>query len=426
MTKLTKQSGIWALYDFANSFAIVVFGIYFSQWLVIDHHASDLKYNLIFVFSSFLLLITAPILGVIVDKGRTKLPALRIVTAYSFVSLLFLSLLAQVAPPTTVVLDLVLALAVIAQYFFQLSYVFYNPLLKELGDTTEQAQISGVGEAAAGLGQLAGLLVTLPFATGVIYLIGHHDESQVFLPTALFFLCLALPMVLFFKEKSQPSKAPVKVDVLEEWHNIYQHFLDLRKHPGVLRFLLAFFFFNDAILTAGHNFPIYVQRIFHVDEQMKVILIGAIVIASAVGALTAGWLAKYVGEKKLMLAILACWAVFLPVTALQQELPEFIVCMSVVGLLLGSSAAIARAVMAYLSPPEEATHIFSYYAMTSRLASFLGPVSWGLITYSLRHYGLVRYQVALAAMTVFVIIGFLLVRGVPGEEEIVPQVRARA
>jgi UMF1 family MFS transporter len=318
MTAKAKRATIWALYNYAGAFAAAVFAIYFSQWLVIDNHVSDFKFNMIFVVSSFLLLITAPLFGVLVDKVRVKMPALRLVTVFSFLSLLAVGLLAQFAPANAHIINLVIAFLIIGQYFYQLSFVFYDPLLKELGEETEQAKISGYGEGAAWFGQLSGLIVTLPLATGAIYLLGHRDESQVFIPTALVFLLLVLPMLLFFKEKSKRSKT-VTLNIKEEIRNIVEHFLELKRYPGVHRFLLAFFFFNDAILTAGHNFPIYVERVFHADNQTKVILLGSILVAAAIGAVFSGYIAYRVGEKRLLLLLLASWVVILPITALQTE-----------------------------------------------------------------------------------------------------------
>jgi MFS-type transporter involved in bile tolerance (Atg22 family) len=131
---------------------------------------------------------------------------------------------------------------------------------------------------------------------------------------------------------------------------------------------------------------------------------------AAVGAITGGWIASRTGEKKLLVILLSIWVVILPLTALQRTIPFFVVCMVVVGLLSGATAVISRSYMVRLAPPREITHAFSYYAMAERLASFLGPLAWGILTYSFVSQGVVRYQIALAGMAIFVVIGLLLVR----------------
>lgn len=159
MTRLSRNLFAWVSYDFANAFAVIVFGLYFSEWLVVRQHVSDLAFNLIFVLSSLLLVLTAPVAGVITDKIRVKLPSLKIVTVYSFLSLLLVGLLAVLAPPTPLVIRLVIVLLILGHFCYQFSYVFYNPMLKDLGPEEEQPRISAIGQASAGLGQIAGLLI---------------------------------------------------------------------------------------------------------------------------------------------------------------------------------------------------------------------------------------------------------------------------
>lgn len=407
---------LWALYDFASSFALAVFGIYFSQWLVVDHKVSDLKFNFIFIGSSLLLLLTAPVFGVIVDKVKVKMPSLRLATFYTIVSLLGVGLLAQFARASSLTINLVITLLLLGQYFYQLSYVFYNPLLKELGPEEERAKISGYGQAAAGIGQIAGLIITLPLATGAVYLAGHRDESQVFLPTAIIFALLSLPMLMWFKEDARPPEA-LSVNIKAELKGIIAKFINLKKYRGIHRFFLAFFLFNDAVLTAVHNLPIYIQQIFVIDNQTKTLMLGAIVVAGAVGAFFSGWVARLMGEKKLLLSLMAAWAVLLPLAALQRNLIVFFVFVLLLGILMGAMIAVARSVLTYLAPSRELTHVFSYYAMTDRLASFLGPFVWGVVTYYLISLGAQRYQIALLVMSLFVWAGLAVMWGIPSESE---------
>ena len=421
-TNRYNQILYWSLYDLANSLVVAVFGLYFSQWLVVDNHISDLSFNLIFIVSSFFLLLTAPLFGVYVDRIHAKMPSLRFSTLCSFIALASVSILAQFVTPTKAILVLVMIASMATQYFYQLSYVFYNPLLKELGTVDEQAKISGIGAAAGQFGQVIGLAITLPLATGALYLFGHHDESQVFIPAALLFLILVLPMLTLFKEKGVP-KTKVEFNIVQEWRVLIQKFIDLKKYPGVHRFLLANFFFTDAVLTAAHNFPIYIHQVFHLHQKTSTAILGVIVIAGVVGAVLSGWISERLGEKKFLMILLGFWIVLFPIIALQTKLIPFIFCMIITGMVIGAGTAATRVVLNYLSPTEELTHIFSYYAMSSRLASFAGPLLWGLLTFAFYKYGLVRYQIALGGMTFLLIIAYWVVRKIPSENEVHEGVR---
>ena len=71
------NTAVWILYDFANSILMITFFMYFSQWLVIERGVTDLWFNLLFVFSTILLLIAAPPLAAWADGCGKMLPFLR-------------------------------------------------------------------------------------------------------------------------------------------------------------------------------------------------------------------------------------------------------------------------------------------------------------------------------------------------------------
>jgi MFS-type transporter involved in bile tolerance (Atg22 family) len=69
-------------------------------------------------------------------------------------------------------------------------------------------------------------------------------------------------------------------------------------------FLLAYFFFNDAIITSQNNFPIYVQRVFGVSDSIKSILLIGILLTSVLGAFLSGLVADKIGLKKTLSIVL--------------------------------------------------------------------------------------------------------------------------
>lgn len=83
--------------------------------------------------------------------------------------------------------------------------------------------------------------------------------------------------------------------------------------------------------------------------------------------------------------------------------------------MYGSTWTVARAVMSYLSPPARLTHSFSYYTLAERFATFIGPITWGLVILLLVHTGEWRYRVAMASMALFILIGLLIVKSIPAK-----------
>src|SRR3990167_11563534 len=191
-----KNIFLWTLYDFANSIVSIVFFLYFSQWLVVDKGVADFWYNMIFTIGSALLLLTAPILGSIADKNGKQQNYLNQITIIVFVFFLLASFTILFFSQKVFLAALFF---LVANYLYQFSFVFYNALLHHIAPREKWGRISGIGQTGNWLGQITGLLITLPLASGAVYLFGEVGRAQTFLPAVLVFFILALPMLLFFK-----------------------------------------------------------------------------------------------------------------------------------------------------------------------------------------------------------------------------------
>lgn len=71
-----------------------------------------------------------------------------------------------------------------------------------------------------------------------------------------------------------------------------------------------------------------------------------------------------------------------------------------------------------LTPPDRLNQSFSYYTLMERLATFVGPISWGLIIALAPHSGGFNYREALLAMTVFVALGLLIALKIPEDNKL--------
>lgn len=404
---------LWTLYDFANSIVLIVFFLYFSQWLVVDNKVQDIWFNLIFIGSTFLLLFTSPIFGSIADKTGNKMPFLRIATILAFFGFLGTSLFANFGPTSQAFIIFASASFLLANYFYQFSFTFYNALLNDIAPPRVRGFVSGIGQSANWLGQIVGLLITLPLVTGSVFLIGRVGRSQAFLPATLIFFLLSLPMLLFFREQARTKK--ITTSLAREYKYYIRSFTKLWKTKGMRSFLLGYFFFNDAMLTAVNNLPIYLEQVFRVPDKTKSILLASSLLMSAVGALATGFVSDKVGLKKSLLVILVLWVIIFPLMAITTKFFLFSIALIAVGFLFGATWTVTRAVMSYLSPQNRLTHAFSYYTLAERFATFVGPVTWGLVTLLLKDTGDFRYRVALILMAIFILLGLLIVKNIPSE-----------
>lgn len=407
-----KNVFLWTLYDFANSIMSIVFLLYFSQWLVVEKGVADIWYNMIFAVGSALLLLTAPVLGSIADKTGRQQNYLNKITILSFIFFLATSLV------TLFLSDKIFLAALfflLANYLYQFSFVFYNALLQYIAPPERWGRISGWGIGANYLGQVVGLLVTLPLAGGTIYLMGEAGRAQTFLPSTILFFVLSLPMILFFKlpRKENPE---YKINWKEEYKSKWQEFKNLIADRNMKMFLLGYFFFNDAVVTASNNFPLYLENVFSVSDKMKSILLGSVMLTSTLGAVFSGYIIDKIGLKKSLVFVIGIWIIFLPILGLNTNYTVFMALCIIIGFLFGAIWTVSRAVMTAVTPVEKINFGFSFYTLAERTSTLVGPLFWGLITYILTHLGATRYRIAMVTMAVFVAIGLYFVKKVEIKE----------
>ncbi len=388
-----KQVFLWSLYDFANSVVYINFALYFSQWIVINAGLADFWYNAIFALATVILLFTAPILAARTDLRGGRKYWLNISTVCTALSYGLVAVLAAMGSPVL----LIALFFLIGQYFYQLSFIFYNPMLDEITDEAHKSRVSGIGNFAGSIGFVAGILITLPFAGSRI--------TPLLVSVPVFFI-FALPMMIFFKESKkviQPNTSQARDQVRSFIKKAVVFFGASAAAP----MLVAFFFYNDALLTISNNYSIYLERVFHAPDATKSLLLMAILIMSAIGSVIAGWLGDKIGMLKTLKIILFSWIIAIPILALAPNFYVAALLSPVMGLLIGSAWTTSRAYLATVLTKENMGYGFSFYTMAERFATFVGPLTWGGIIWAMGTHAF-SYRVAVGVMTIFTIIGFCI------------------
>lgn len=278
-----KKLFYWSLYDFANSIIFINFLLYFSQWMVIDGGLSDFWYNAIFAITSIILFFSAPTLAAFTDRHGGRKYLLNFSTIGTFLGY---GLAAVFAYLGTQYIFSIAILFLIGQYFYQLSFVFYNALIEDVADMEHRARASGIGQFSNSLGQVFGLVMAIPFSA---------DRLQPLFPSLLIFILLSLPMMVLFKD-SKPKERKIDIKILKDGEKEY-----FRKMAAffsisiAVPMLVSFFFFNDALITISNNYPIYMERVFGVSDMTKNILLMGVLFMSAIGGLVSGRIADKIG-----------------------------------------------------------------------------------------------------------------------------------
>ncbi|MBI2632317.1 MFS transporter [Candidatus Pacearchaeota archaeon] len=403
-----KNVFLWILYDFANSLLSIVFFLYFAQWIVIDRGISDLYFNLTFTISALLLLLTVPLTGTLLDKHLRRITGLRYTT---ILTAIFYGICAILAISNKDILALIFF--TLGLYFYLLSFTFYTPLINDIIRPEKRGLISGLGITANYLGQLVGLFIVLPLANGTFSFFGSNMRAETLLPSVVLFFIISLPMLFFFKE---PKKYSIKLKINLGLKETITETKLLFSSYSFTFFIIAYFLFNDAILTATNNFPIFLEQVWGISDTVKTYLLLGILVTSAVGGTLSGYIADKFGHKRTLTYILLIWLFVFPFVGFIKDFTLFVIAAIFMGLCFGSNWAVSRSVMGYVAPKGRHNLAFAYFGLSERASSLLGPIVWGLLVTNLTSLGDNRYRIAVSAMTLFVLLGLIALSKVKNDK----------
>ncbi len=395
-----KQLFLWCLYDFANSIVLMAFLFYFSQWLVIDQGKPAWWYNISLVVSSLLFIITAPVVSKKIDATKSKIAGLRWWTVVSFVGFLVVALLAMLTNGMEL---LATVLYTLANYAYMVCFCYFTPMLNDLSNEKNRSKISGIGQGANSIGQVAGVLVTLPFVNGLT-LFGDPGRAQALFPATILFGLLALPMLIFYRDaqnlSSNDSEPKSKSNILSLFKEVFSY------RPLAL-VLVAYFLFSDAMLTFANNFPLYLETVHKASDTVKSLLTASILILAAIGAVVFGKIADKKGNLKTLKRVLVFWCFIFLALAFITNFKVLIPIFLFAGILFGPVWGISRALVGELAPPHLVASSFSYYVVAERFATFVGPVLWSIALLTMGE-GTRGYQTGLLSLTALLVISLFV------------------
>lgn len=379
----------WCMYDWANSaFATVVLAavlpVYFAALVPADGgtlclfgHCLTLPATALWSYavtcSMLLVAVTAPWLGAHADRYRTRRRWLIICCLTGSAAT---CLLVMAGPGSYL---LAAGLFVAANACFAAGNIFYNAFLPMLSKGPEMDRLSARGFAFGYLGGgLALLLVFILISRPAIFgLADAAIASRVgFLLTGLWWALFALPAFRHLQDEQGPRAGVVSIG---GWRGYLRMFKQIRSYPDLLRFLLAFLFYNDGIQTI-----IVVAAIFAREELAisQTSILGCFLMIQFVampGALFFGRLAGRFGSKRAILTSLLLFIVVTIYAYRMEQAWQFWLLGLLVALILGGSQAISRSFYGALIPPGQNAEFYAFYAISGKCASVFGPLSFALL-----------------------------------------------
>lgn len=418
----------WAMYDWANSaFSTTVSAVFLGPYLAAlaaeaaraypDGNARllgipiapDSFFPYAVSLSVFLQVLFLPILGAIAD--------------YSHIRKRMMQFFATVGAGATILMFFVAGdlwwlgglLFVVANLAFGAAVVFYNAYLPDIASEDRRDWVSSYGWAMGYLG--GGLLLALNLAFYMFRgALGIPSDLAVRINLASAGVWwLGFSFFTWARLRSRYAVRPLppgETYLSVGFKQLISTLRELRHFPETLKFLLAYFLYNDGIQTV-----IAVSSTFaaaplarggvELDTQTLTLAILMIQFTAFFGALFWGWLATRIGAKPALLASLFIWAavVIYGYGGLRGEtrVIEFFVLGAFIALVMGGSQALSRSLFAQMIPKGKEAEFYSFYEVSERGTSWTGPLIFGLVN---QWFGSLRYGIL--ALIFYFIAGMLI------------------
>ena len=401
----------WLLYDAGNSFVVsATSSLFLGQWLALDKGVPELWYGTVFSLATVFVLLTSPFLGAWSDLLKRRKPFLVWLTLVLFVATGLLPVFTNVPLSRAVVVPVVLVLFFVFQYAYQISFVFFNPLIDTLATPKTRGAISGLSQIFNQTAFVLANALLLLFALGKIIVIGTPGRSQVFLPAFVLFALLAFPFLWKFREKEFHTKRGVAPpNVFAIWKKTLAGLTDLTKRErNVARFLIGFSFVSDGILSISLYFALVMNTLYQLPDTKKFIVITLMFLCAGIGGLVWGKIADRSNMKGLyMIQVILLIASF-SLAFLHTAYPILLIAATGIGLSWGGFYTLGRALLIRISPKEQLAEYFGLYSTFERFASIVGPTLWGLVVLALNHNAFLKYRAAGFAEIGLMIVGLII------------------
>jgi UMF1 family MFS transporter len=423
----------WSLYDFANTiYSMNIVSLYLKRYIVEDIGRDDRYFDIPFSLSMLLAAALLPALGAISDQSAKKKTFLFL---FTLTSCMAVGMMAFV--PSWAVLTLIV-LFIVANFSYEAGQPFYNALLYSVAEGREARLVSGIGVSLGYVGSVVGMILVLPFVTGNLFSIDipfldAGGKTAAFLPSAILFMVFAIPVFLTVRERSSVSATAIS------WRAAYRDVWDglrqTKKYPGVLRFLIADYFVEDAVTTVILNIGIYCSIVIGLAEAEITAFLVISTVTAVIGSLAIGYVAKYWSLKSLLYVIIMGWVAALLTFVFTDSRAVIWVLGSVVGVLLGGLWTTTRPMLAELVPQNELGRFFGLFSLSGRAAAVVGPLLWTLVVYLCRPGRVtgdwisafldldaaaaarLPYKAGVLSLVAMMIVGLMILRKVPRERE---------
>ena len=410
-----REFWAWAFYDFANSsyttvVSTAVFSAYFVSTVAAGKPWATLALTIAVSFAAAVVMILGPLAGAAADARGRKKPFLMTSTLACVLGTLGLMWVG----PGDVALGIFFI--VISAVGFGLGEGLIAAWLPLIARPEAMGRLSGYGWSLGYGGGLAALALCLGYVQGAQQRgeSAEHFVAGCMAITAVFFLLAAMPSFLALREHGpHPDKAKMasgsllresSARLMQTWRE-GAHLADLR------RLLVAIAGYQAGVAVVVALAAVYAEAAmgFTTEDNLKLIL--AVNVTAAVGAFGFGWVQDRIGHRRALMLSLWLWIAMVLLAFSATTRPVFWLAANLAGIAMGASQSAGRAMVGYLAPADRVAEYFGLWSLSVRLATIIGPISYGLAT--LVFAG--NHRLAMLCTGLFFVFGLIVVYGIDVE-----------
>lgn len=405
----------WAMYDWANSAFSTTVGTVFLGPYIASLAAAAAKSNpdglarffgipvapdsflpYCISFSVGLQVLFLPILGAIADYSHMRK---RMMQIFAFIGAIATIMMFFI---TGGLWWLGGVLFIVANLAFGAAIVFYNAYLPDIASEEERDRVSSYGWAMGYLG--GGILLALNLAFFIFSEdLGVPGDLAVRINLASAGIWwLGFSLITWSRLRSRRAARPLPAGqtyVNVGFKQLGNTFREIKHFPETLKYLLAYFLYNDGIQTViavSSTFAAapLIRGGLELPQDTLIAVILMIQFMAFGGALFWGKLAKWIGAKQSIIVALLIWSgvVIYAYSGLYGDtrVTQFFILGAFIALVMGGSQAISRSLFAQMIPIGKEAEFYSFYEVSERGTSWTGPLVFGLAN---QMFGSLRYGI---------------------------------
>ena len=379
-----REKFSWSLYDWANSvFATTVlagfFPLFFKSFWAgdLDDATSTALLGTVSSVAGLIIVLIAPILGAMADLSRNKKLFLLIFALLGIISTSTLFFISYGFWEWSLI---IFGLSIIG---FSGANIFYDSLLIDVSSDEDRNYVSSMGYA---LGYLGGGILFLINVLMYLYPSYFNLNSQTegilysFLSVALWWFVFSMPLFLFVKQKKINDIDDFKNPFKQSFIRVLNTFKEIKKYKPVLIFLIAYWFYIDAIDTIVRMAVAYGTDLGF--DSSKLII--ALIFTQFIGfpaTFAYGYLAEKFGLFNMLVVGILIYILICIYSLFITSATDFFILAGLVGLVQGGVQSVSRTIFSRLIPQDKATEFFGFYNLIGKSAVVVGPALVGWMAY---------------------------------------------